>query len=532
MADGRVVAHGAGDTESGAFTCVLRRAQLRNRLRYHIHFENSSGMRAGVAVSRGTDPLQTMAVPAHSSVDVAFTVADHPSAAQIVIDIRCGRTTIRVVEPTRAGEAVHPRRLLVIAVIAAALTGAVVAGLAFLAWHVLRRIAPKRTVPPPPPWESYPLATIRNENEDSAAPSEPAETGEVLGPEAVRPKAEHATAGVTYDARPVGHRPRFGTALAVGVTGAVIVLAFMIAHPHVADLGAPNEVLQGSAIDVPYASSGVGALSFRVSSLSGVVIAGGELPARTGTLHIPIPIGRQDEAYRIQLTLAGPLGDARNDATVNAHAVPQARIITRIGVVPNIRSFAVTRSTVNGVRSMVAFYDVSADRGTVRLVDSRGIQYGVAALKAGGQARFQLPDGVDSGTLAVELHVVRGAAAADSRIALPSAQDGIAIAARPASSEGSNASDSTPIIVPATSIGRAPIRVRIVQHYPDLHLALIDSNARKIVGVVVPRNARVMTLPHPPVAAATRVTVQATYRVNNESDTVIRPVILVPAPGG
>jgi hypothetical protein len=289
--------------------------------------------------------------------------------------------------------------------------------------------------------------------------------------------------------------------------------------------------MQGSALDVPYAASGLGTLRYRLATSSGVVLAENNLAAHTGTLHISIPSGRKDETYRLQLMFTGPLGDASNEATISARAVPQAQIITRVPVVPNIRSFAVTRSTVNNASSIVAFYDVLADRGTVSLIDSRGIQYGVAALNASGQARFPLPGGVDPGTLAVELHAVRGGVAADSRIALPSGQNGVVVATRPPSAGASGDAEATPIVVPATSIGAAPIRVSIVHHYQDLYLALIDGNARTIASASVPRRSGVIALPHPAVDVATRVTVEATYRMNNESDTVIRPVILIPAGG-
>jgi hypothetical protein len=319
--------------------------------------------------------------------------------------------------------------------------------------------------------------------------------------------------------------------VAVAVAVAAIAAIFAFAHPHIGELGAPNEVLQGSAIDVPYATSGMGTLRYRVTSSAGTVVAGGDLGQRSGTLHVAIPVSPRDDAYRIRLTLTGPLGDTSNEATVSAHAVPQARVITRTAAVPNIRSFAVARTAAGSPSGIVAFYDVLADHGTVRLVDSRGIQYGSVALDASGEARFGVPNGVDAGTLAVELRAVRGGTTADSRIALPSGSGSLAIAAASPGSERSRGSENAPIVVPATSVGAGPIRVRILQHYADLHLALIDGKDRKIVGVAVPRGARIIRLAHPAVAVATRVTVQATYRVNNESDMVIRPVILVPAGG-
>lgn len=542
MADGRVIAHGAGDTASGAFTCVVRRAELPNRLCYRVHFENNSDGRADIVFLRGDDAVQRMLVPARSHADFEFTLPVDFAGAPIVLEIACDGSAMRVLEQQRPSEAPATRRLLVMAVIAAAATGAVVAAVTLVLWTVLRRRRPPPaldpeppppTVDPEPPTESH-VAIVPEPA--SPQPAEEAATVfpaavQLLGPEVVRHRAEHATAGVTYEARPVGERASLRSVMPVVIGLAVIVAAFVIGHPHVGDLGAPNEVMQGSALDVPYAASGLGTLRYRLSSSSGVVLAENNLAAHTGTLHISIPSGRQDETYRLQLMLNGPLGDASNEATISARAVPHAQIITRVPVVPNIRSFAVTRSTANNASSIVVFYDVLADRGTVSLIDSRGIQYGVTALNASGQARFPLPGGVDPGTLAVDLHAVRGGVAADSRIALPTGQNGTLVAAWPSSNSAPADTETTPIVVPATSIGAAPIRVRIVHHYQDLYLALIDGNAHKIAGAAVPRTSGVIALAHPPVDVATRVTVEATYRVNNESDTVIRPVILIPAGG-
>jgi hypothetical protein len=540
MADGRVVAYGAGDTASGPFTCVVRRAGFRNRVRYSIDFKNGSGAPADVELLRGGAELHKMLVPARSSVSAAFTLPVDALAAFLIVDVRCDGATIRILERRADEHSSRTRRLLIIGAIAAAASAAGVAVLAFAAWHVVRRFKPRsapdervaENVPEPsPPDVSRALVEIPREERTVGPDEHDATTVELFEPEAVRHHENYASPGATYDARPLrGYGAARGIAT-IAVAVVVVVAGFVIAHPHIADLGAPNQVLQGSAIDVPYASSGLGALRYRVSSSTGLVIAGGDLAAGSGTLHIAIPASQRDETYRVQLTLAGPLGDARNEATINARALPQAQVITRVPRVPNVRSFAVTRSTgANDVPSIVVFYDVLADRGTVRLVDSRGIQYGVTPLNAGGEAHFALPNGVDSGTLAVELRAVRGGMVANSRMALPSGQDGIAISAKP--SESSDAAEAVPVVVPASLAGSAPIRVRIVHHYQDLHLVLIGANARKITGSRVPAGARIVTLAHPAVAVATRVTVQATYRVNNESDTVIRPVILLPAAGG
>jgi hypothetical protein len=548
MADGRVIAHGAGDTATGAFSCVVHRMSFLNRLHYRVRFDNNCDAVADVVLSRGEAALQTLFVPAHSQVDAKFTFPSGKAAPAIVVDIRCDGMTMRVLE--RAPEpgpndVTDARRLLVLMACAATVAATGVVTISVLVWQLLawrRRRLETRVEPtkadaaaanppanePEPAAASAPLAIANEETAQPDAGLEPMPNVQILDPEPVSRSQERAQRGVTYDARPIQRRAPYTTLLAAAAIAA-LAGGFVLMHPHIGELGVPNAVLQGSAIDVPYTSSGLGTLGYRVTSADGTVVAGGDLEPRSGTLHIAIPVSPQDVTYRIQLRLAGPLGDASNEATIGAHAVPRARIITRTPVVPNIRSFAVTRSTSNNAPAIVAFYDVSADRGTIRLVDARGIQYGIDPLNAGGEARFPLPDGVDAGTLAVELHAVRAGVTADSRIALPSGSERLAVAAGASQPPAGN--DATPIIVPATSVGSAPIHIRILHHYADLHLALVDGNARKIVGMVVPSNSRVITLSHPPVAVATRVTVQATYRMNNESDMVIRPVILVPAGG-
>jgi hypothetical protein len=455
---------------------------------------------------------------------------------------------MRVVERPQATAARGPsdtRRFIALAAGAAAIAALVVVAAVAVGWRLLLRngrMEPREEPPPAAepfvaePFVAEPSAVDSPPPESESPPTPPAPLAianddlDVLGPEPELPDSERVATGVTYEAHPVGRRRGgYETVFAVLLVGIALVGGFVLAHPHIGELGAPNEVLQGSAIDVPYTSSGLGALRYRVTSSSGVVLADGDLDRRSGTLHIPIPAAAHDETYRIRLTLAGPFGDTANEATVNSHAMPQARIITRTAAVPSIRSFAVTRESAKSP-FIVAFYDVSAERGTVRLVDSRGIQYGVVPLRATGQARFALPAGVDPGTLAVELHAIRAGATSDSRIALPGGTGDIAVATSPRSG-GAPAAQDAPIAVPA-SVGPGPIHVRILHHYADLHVALVDGNARKIVGVVVGANRNDILLAHPRVAAAMRVTVQATYRMNNESDMVIRPVILVPSSGG
>jgi hypothetical protein len=529
MTDGRVIARGSGDTESGTFTCVVRRTSLLRRLRYQISFENNNDSAAAIVVSRGGAELQTMGVPSRSRVDLAVLLAADCVALPIVVDIQCGSTTMRLVEARPVPEDATPmRRYVVLAACAAAITA-----LSLVATAVLIRQIWFWRKPAVPHVQDLPdVPQVDEEPPVSAgAPLAVAHHHIEPEPEILWPRQE-PPAGVTYGARTVQRRRVPLALLAVVLTAALLGGGFLFAHPHVGELGAPNDVLQGSAIDVPYSSSGWGRLDYRVTSSTGTIVAGGDLDRQAGTLHIAIPAGLHDEGYRIRLSLSGPLGDASNEATISARAVPQARVITRTEVVPVIRSFAVTRGATPSAPSIVAFYDVSADSGSVRLVDSRGIQYGVVALNPSGQARFALPGGVDPGTLAVELHAVRSGAGADSRIALPSGSGGIAASTSTRAGGRNRDGDATPIVVPAMSVGVGPIQVRIVHHYADLHLALIDGQAHKIVGVIVRPGAHGVALAHPSVSVATRLTVEATYRVNNESDMVIRPVILVPSRGG
>lgn len=540
MADGRVVARGGGDTATGTFSCVVRRALVRDRLRYQLQFDNDGDAAAELTVRCGDSTLQTLSVSPHADLDVAFTLPNVPMPEPIVVDVRSDGTTMRIVERRAArDETASPewRRLVLLAAGGAALAMLAIVAAAALAWRLLLWRSGRATgidPPPRPAGAEQPEAAEAGDSEAAVvvpAPLAIAYDGiEVLNPEQRRPERDRNAAGFTYEAPPFRDRTAFATIAGAVVTAVVLVLGFVFAHPHVGELGAPNEVLQGSAIDVPYESSGVGSLQYRVVSSGGTVVAGGTLDRPSGTLHVGIPVSAQDETYLVRLQLNGPLGDASNEATVAARAVPKAQVITRSAAVPAIRSFAVTR-TGGKTASIVAFYDVVADRGSVRLVDTRGIQYGESRLSAGGQSRFILPDGVDAGTLAVVLHAVRSGHALDARIGLPSGDGAVAVATS-APRPGPIVDEGAPIVVPPTSVGADPIHVRILHHYPGLHIALIDGHERKLVGLTVAATARDVVLAHPPVSVATRVTVEATYRENNESDVVIRPVILVPASRG
>jgi hypothetical protein len=318
-------------------------------------------------------------------------------------------------------------------------------------------------------------------------------------------------------------------ALFTFLVAVALVGGFVEAHPHVGDLGAPNMVLEGSAVDVPYRTSGLGLLRYSVVSSQGTEIAHGPLTAPSGVLHISIPTLHHNEAYRVRLALSGPLGDASNEATVGASSVPLTRVITTLPAAPLIRSFAVATSVKDRVPTVTALYDVIAEHGALRLIDDRGIQYGATVLNSNGQSTFTLPANTNLGTLAIVLQAIRNGTTAEARIALPPSNgpDADSLVGSPPAS--GTVADTSPIAVPERAVGSTPIRVRVLRHYAQLHVVLLDGDARQLVDVDVPQDASSVTLPHPNVATATRVIVEATYRVQNESDTIVRPVLLVPA---
>ena len=531
-------ASGAAATATGSISCKVRRANCTIALT----FANASAVYADVNVRHGEDYVQTMRVPAHARVKARIGLSPLAPPATIIIDVSCDGLTLRVEArppaPVEPGDLWELVRLAGLAACAASVFAGLLA--VIVGTFVLRRkrnACEREPASVEPPRVEHRVAAEPDDFQPDEefltdvvipAPLMLAEPlPHVLMPEPARVYLERGGPGMTYEV-PLAARRGKGALSAIAAVCAVGIVAggFMLGHPHVAELGAPNAVLQGSAIDVAYASSGLGDLQYRVTSGSGSVIAAGDLPNRNGSVHIAVPSEAHDDTYRVRITLTGALGDASNEATIAARAVPQPRVITRISMPPVVRSFAVARSSGEAAPEVIAFYDVAADRGTLHMIDARGIRYGAAVIGPGGQARFPLPAGIDPGTLAVELHIERAGVASDSRIALPPDAKGISAAAKPVRTDGA------PIAVAATASGPGPIRVRIVHHYTDLHLALVDENERKIVGLVVARGRGVVSLAHPPVLAATRMTVRATYRMANESDMVIRPVLLLPASGG
>ena len=606
MADGRVVARVAGDTASGAFTCVVRRTSFADRTRYIVELANESAAAADVTIMRDDMLVQAMSIPPRAHVDCRYVVAR--GTAPIVVTATCEGVTLSARERSDTDQSSIPpedfRRLIIVsacsAVVAALCVAAVFAAVSIAlfrrslssaerrtpdviaAIEKLLRVAADPVQPGPlvepesePPAESEPLPIVEPLSIDAplasvemAASAEPPEhsepdattpiaddvdavpTGtsgadalavddpepaasevEVLDPEPVRATPMRRT-NETWEMRQPRRDLSLFPLLTAFVIAGALVIGFILAHPHVGDLGAPNMVLEGSAIDVPYSSSGIGSLRYAVVSSQGESIASGPLTERSGLLHVLIPTVKHNEAYRVRLVMTGPFGDASNEATVGASAIPATRVVLRTASAPMIRSFAIARSVVNKVPTIVAYYDVIADSGTLRLVDARGIQYQIAPISPSGETTLNLPPGVDPATVALELSALRNGTTVVSRIALPTGGAGTNVAvASPAPEPGTAGSDAAPIAVPDRAIGSEPIHVRITHHYPQLHVALLDQNARKIVGIDVPPNAATVTLIHPPVSATTRMTVEATYRDNTEADTIVRPVVLIPSGG-
>ena len=604
MANGRVVARVAGDTPSGAFTCVVRRTSFADRTRYIVELVNDSAAAADVTIMRYDMIVQAMSVPPRAHIDCRYIVAR--GTVPIVVTATCEGVTLSARERSDTDQSSIPpedfRRLIIVsacsAIVAALCVAVVFAAVSIALFrrslgsaerrtpdviaaiekllHVASdAVQPEASAQPEPIPIIEPLPIVEplliDAPLDSVEIAESAETPEPSEPDATTPLVDNVDAVHTstsgtdalavddpepavsevevLDPEPVRATPMLRTnetwemrqprrdmslfpLLTAFVIAGALVIGFILAHPHVGDLGAPNMVLEGSAIDVPYSSSGIGSLRYAVVSSQGESIASGPLTERSGLLHVLIPTVKHNEAYRVRLVMTGPLGDASNEATVGASAIPATRVVLRTASAPMIRSFAIARSVVNNVPTIVAYYDVIADSGTLRLVDARGIQYQIAPISPSGETTLSLPPGVDPATVALELSALRNGTTVVSRIALPTGGAGTNVAvASPAPEPGTAGSDAAPIAVPDRAIGSEPIHVRITHHYPQLHVALLDQNARKIVGIDVPPNAATVTLIHPPVSATTRMTVEATYRDNTEADTIVRPIVLIPSGG-
>jgi hypothetical protein len=322
------------------------------------------------------------------------------------------------------------------------------------------------------------------------------------------------------------HWPILVAVAALLASSGLAAIGCVLAIPRVNELAAPSQALAGSTIDVPYASAGIGNLRYTVTSALGTHLASGSLNRPFGALHVSLPRAYRDQTYRVRVTLEGLLGAAFNEADIYARAMPRPRKAVHVAArPPQIRSFAVTANT-EGPPGIDAYYDVDADSGSVEILDTRGIQYGVSPLNRTGRAHFAMPSGIDAATLAVVLRAQRRGLSSETRIALPSlARQPGPIAAPPVKGDDSGA--ESPIIVPAV-VGIEPIQIRIAHHYPNLRLSLFDDKGQVVAETAVPSDTTVVALAHPAVTTATRFTIQARYQVNTESDIIIRHVLIRP----
>lgn len=323
-------------------------------------------------------------------------------------------------------------------------------------------------------------------------------------------------------------------ASAVSVAGLSFAAAW--ATPRIGALDVPARAIAGSAVDVPYAAAGVGALRYDVTRDDGIRVAAGIVDARTGTLNVAVPA-----AETVRLQLDGPFGSVRRVAHIavvprGTHApVPAAGMKTAADPQmdsPLIADLSVAPSPVKAGSAMRVTIASRAVRGEVWLLDMGGTLWSRTALDPSGTTWVHVPSNAGGREMRVVVHASDGKHQAASGIAVvvaPSETKALAGSTAPAQANAPARAALT--LSKSVVAGGEPVSVFVRGPHDDVHITLTDKAGTVLAQGDLGAQDEELSLVAPAVRSATTYYVVAAVTRGTSTDSLVSPLRVAPSLG-
>ena len=321
----------------------------------------------------------------------------------------------------------------------------------------------------------------------------------------------------------------------VGFLAIAAATALIGAVPRIAAFAVPPMALAGTTVQAEYAALGSGKLSYAITTPDGRHLQGGQLADHSGSIPVAIPVSNEPGAYTLQMTMQGPLGNAKEVRVLNAIMPPKPRM--RGGA--EIGNLTINPAVAKPGQLIDVSYAASGDHGYVRLEGKDGTIWAQQAFSSNGETWFLVPR--ISGEMRVLLHVANGRSAAesvaglvvaDTTAAAPST-DSAAPAVAGDDDSGSaidvssNANGTFEVVERAVKSGN-PIHVRIVSPRNGMRISLDDMQSHEVTGTDVGADDDSVSLRAPSVNVATHYTVVATFTDGFGQESIVQPVTILP----
>lgn len=307
------------------------------------------------------------------------------------------------------------------------------------------------------------------------------------------------------------------------------VAALLGAVPRIAAFAVPPMALAGTTVRAEYGASGVGTLAYEVLAPDGHRVVAETLADRSGSIPVALPPSADPGAYTLQMTMRGPLGNAKEVRVLNA-------VLPKIGSGAHIADVAVNPVVAKPGDAVNIAYAASGDGGYVRLLGSDGTIWAQKPFSPTGATQFVLPPTTGTREMRVLLHVTKGRSAAESSAGLLVAAPAAKQADTPAQIAGddnpnafaSSAANGTFEVLTRTVKSGGNIHVRILSPRNGMRISVTDSQSHEVSGVNVGSDAETVTLKAPTVAVTGRYTVVANFTDGFGQESIVQPMTVRP----
>jgi hypothetical protein len=342
------------------------------------------------------------------------------------------------------------------------------------------------------------------------------------------------------------------TPILIMFVGYVLIAAFLVARPRIADFALPATAAPLSSVPVLYHASGFGAADYTVLGPDAEPIAAGPLAMGGGSFNFTVPKATAAQAYLVRVRVRNFLGSAVAEDYLRVPAAPatpaapaaRKRRIAAPAPPPQIHSLALDRATVASGETLNVYYDIAASSGTVALVDPAAqITYGKSQLDMSGHASFIAPRTDIPRFLTVIVTARRGKATTESRTgvsltppldaALPQPNAGDpGIPSAGALGENTSAGPGQPsaltISAPPTVRSQQAIRVDVGGAVAGLQLVLLDDAGNEVARRNLPSGQSSSVFRAPAVRTRSQFMLEATSPRGSGSETIVKPITVLP----
>ena len=293
--------------------------------------------------------------------------------------------------------------------------------------------------------------------------------------------------------------------------------------PRIDALLAPQRALAGSALDVPYLTSGAGDVEYSVSDRNGLPLGAGITTANSGTIHVALPKDPSGSPYLLRIVKHNAFAQTDRVAQIET-AAPAAQ---RPHEAPLVGTVSVNPTFVEAGKTLTVSYAAFTPSGNVYLVDGGGRTWAKAPLSHAGETAFTIPAQAAGRAMRAVVHAQTGTRAAEQ-----SAQ----FLVTPASTtvDPQTIAEPTPAVAAAPIVslssdrvaGGETFTVRIANGHGDARVALTDARGTTVASGDASDGG--IAIAAPSVSAPSTYYVVTTLNSGTTEQTVVRKLIVEP----